>query len=156
MHSAISPQQTHTSACSRTRVLFNNWGKLWKPVTVFKSAVMGVLFKVLKVSGQSLAEVALWVNAETERVRAGGFPSPNSSPQRRKKGGARGNRTHTHTLMQRGSNGSVCASQYPPRRTSYKFSRPLLSKRHTQLFSYLAIFKDPLIKRCVKIKIVVK
>lgn len=97
MHSAISPQQTHTSACSRTHVLFNNWGKLWKPVTVFKSAVMGVLFKVLKESGQSLAEVALWVNAEPERVRAGGFPSPNSSPQRRKKGGARGNRTHTHT-----------------------------------------------------------
>lgn len=64
MHLAISPQQTHTSARWRAHVLFNHWSRLWKPVTVFKSAVMGILFKVLR------NQVKVWQRSLFEWVQS--------------------------------------------------------------------------------------
>lgn len=87
-------RHTHDRVFAHTTAA-NNRGKLWKPVTVFKSAVMGVLFKVLR------NRVKVWQRSRFELVQSptGWGPAvllQPSPPHRWGGGGGQERITHTH------------------------------------------------------------
>lgn len=120
-------RHTHDRVFAHTTAA-NNRGKLWKPVTVFKSAVMGVLFKVLR------NRVKVWQRSRFELVQSPTgwgpavllHPSP---PHRWGGGGGQERITHTRYYNME-ANGSVCAWKCPKEEhLVYK-----VCNRYTQLF----------------------
>lgn len=120
-------RHTHDRVFAHTTAA-NNRGKLWKPVTVFKSAVMGVLFKVLR------NRVKVWQRSRFELVQSptGWGPAvllQPSPPHRWGGGGGQERITHTRYYSME-ANGGVCAC---PKEEHLVYK---VCNRYTQLFFY--------------------